>query len=433
MCNFKEKFSNLNNEQIQIYTATEEKVKSTGRGQIKLKVNVAGEIKLKEAVLVPEFKNNLLSVSSIAKNGYKVIFQKNSAVVKRPDGSTALKARQENGLYIVKEMKNQAAVSLNKDEENIVKWHERFGHLNCSDVRKLKDNNMVIGINDRLNKIDRVCEVCEKSKIHQLPYKTSERREKEILGLVHSDICGPISTTSLGGAKYFVTFIDNKSRFIEIKPLKKKSDVLEAFKEYKARVEKTTGHCIKKLRIDNAKEYLSKEFNDFLKKEGIARQLTVEYTPQQNDVAERANRTLVEMARCMLLQANAPFTLWAEAINASAHIRNRCLTRILNDVTYEEWTGEKPYVGYMRKFGSKVIALKKTHRDNKFSPKGEEYILVGYSQESKAYRLWIRGTKTVVKRKDVQFIENQTIHSEGTELFDIPTNHVKTGRNGRRR
>lgn len=109
-----------------------------------------------------------------------------------------------------------------------------------------------------------------------MPYKTSERKEREILGLVHSDICGPMNVSSLAGAKYFATFIDDKSRYMEIKPLKKKSEILEAFKEYKTRVEKMTGHCIKKLRTNNAKEYLSKEFNKFLKKEGIIRQFTVE-------------------------------------------------------------------------------------------------------------------------------------------------------------
>lgn len=92
-----------------------------------------------------------------------------------------------------------------------------------------------------------------------------------------------------------------------------------------------TGQRIKKLRTDNGKEYLSKDFNDFLKEEEIQHQLSVEYTPQQNEVAERANRTLV--ARCIMLQANLPDSLWAESINTAAYLRNRCATKNLDGIT----------------------------------------------------------------------------------------------------
>jgi len=121
-------------------------------------------------------------------------------------------------------------------------------------------------------------------------------------------------TESLGGAKYFA-FIDDRTRYIEIAMLRQKSDIFDAFRKYKRRVEKMTGCVIKRLRTDNAREYLSKDFTKFLENEGISRQLSVEYTSQQNGLAERANHTLVEMARCIMLQANLPQSLWAEAIN----------------------------------------------------------------------------------------------------------------------
>lgn len=148
-----------------------------------------------------------------------------------------------------------------------------------------------------------------------------------MLELVHSDICGPMNTESLGGAKYFVTFTDDCTRYTETTMLRNKSDVFEAFKNYKKKAEKQTGKQIKKLRTDNGKEYLSNNFKNFLKEEGISHQLSVEYTPQQNGVAERKNRTLVEMARCIMLQGNLPQSLWAEAVNAATYIRNRCTTK----------------------------------------------------------------------------------------------------------
>jgi len=196
-----------------------------------------------------------------------------------------------------------------------------------------------------------------------------------------------MNVESIGGARYFVTFIDDSSRYTTIAMLRNRSDVLQAFKDYKRRVENQTGQRIKKLRTDNGKEYLSKNFKDFLREEGVQHQLCVEYTPQQNGMAERANRTLVEMARCIMLQANLPDSLWAEAMNTATFLRNRCATKCLDGVTpFEVRMQRKPYVGYFRTIGSKTIALNKRQRGKKFKPKGDEYLLVGYSEESKAYR-----------------------------------------------
>jgi len=411
MCHEETKFCELDtNKMCDVFTATEHSVESRGVGDIKMKVrlndNKLNDIKLKGAMLVPHFKSNLLSVSRMTDNGYTVTFKKDCAFVNRPNGSTALVAKRQGQLYIVDETdQSQVLTARSLEDDNLLRWHQRFGHLNVKDLQKLKSHDLVTGLKVKCSTMKLNCEVCNKCKIHQLPYKTSTKRENERLGLVHSDICGPMNVPSLGGARYFVTFIDDMSRYTEVIMLKKRSEVITAFKSYKKRAE--TGCQIKKIRTDNAKEYLSKEFNYFLEEEGIKRQLSVEYCPQQNGVAERANRTLVEMARCMLLQSGVPNSLWAEAINTAAYIRNRCPTKVLEDSTpIETWSNEKPYVGFMRIFGSKVVALEKKPFKSKFEPKGKKYILVGYSQESKAYRLWSPGTKTVLKRRDVRFTED---------------------------
>lgn len=209
--------------------------------------------------------------------------------------------------------------------------------------------------------------------------------------------------------------------------LKKRSDVLVAFKNYKRKVENETGHRIKKLRTDNGKEYLSNQFKDFLIEEGISRQLTVEYTPQQNGVAERANRTLVEMTRCIMLEGNLPNSLWAEALNTATFLRNRSATRCLNNMTpFEAWSGQKPYVGFFRTIGSSVIALNKSRKGDKFQVKGEEYILVGYSQEAKAYRLWKPGTKEIIKARDVKFIEKIQTSENMHKINKLPEEMIKS-------
>lgn len=146
-----------------------------------------------------------------------------------------------------------------------------------------------------------------------------------------------------------------KCGWCEIFFVKNKSDVLGAFKKYKAAAETLTDRKIKALQSDNGKEYCNKEFDQFLEQNGIARRLTAPHTPQQNGLAERKNRTLVEMARCMMRQANVPSTFWAEAVNTACYVRNRCVTKSLNgEIPYKFWKGKTPTVIYFRVFGTKA-------------------------------------------------------------------------------
>lgn len=216
-----------------------------------------------------------------------------------------------------------------------------------------------------------------------------------------------MNVKSVGGSRYFITFIDDMSRQIFVYFIKEKGQVFETFKMFKAMVENQTNKKIKVLRSDNGGEYISKQFDDFLKENGIKRQLTVPHTPQQNGIAERANRTLVEMARSMIVHANLEEYFWAEAISTAAYIRNRSLTKIHPDMTPQEiWSGKKPTVAHFKIFGSVAVALDKTE-NKKFRAKGKEYIMVGYSDEAKGYRLYDMDKKIIIVRRDVIFIENE--------------------------
>ncbi|KMQ85317.1 retrovirus-related pol polyprotein from transposon tnt 1-94 [Lasius niger] len=425
MCNDNRKFTMLNDtERSKVFTAAEHCLDSSSTGEINLRVNNRGSknnVKLEDTMFVPALRNNLMSVSTITDKGYTVVFDKKRATIKRKDGSTALTATKKNQLYVVNETNDHAMAAGDVNDDKMTRWHQRYGHLNIADLKNLKIKEMVKGVEFTTKTNEFRCDICDKSKIHIQPFKPSKNRETEVLNLVHSDICGPMNVESLAGSKYFVTFIDDFSRYTEVVMLRQRSDVLKAFRNYKRRVEKLTGRHIKKLRTDNGKEYLSNEFKKFFEDEGISRQLSVEYTPQQNGVAERANRTIIEMARCMLQQSGLPQSLWAEAVNTATFIRNRCPTKCLNDKTpIEAWTNKKPYVGFFRIFGSKVIALNKGPKRGKFLQKGEEYALVGYSDEAKAYRLWKPGTKTVIKSRDVKFHEK--IHLIGNDWIKFPNN-----------
>ena len=164
-----------------------------------------------------------------------------------------------------------------------------------------------------------LCQGCIEGKLHRKPLpKDGGHRTRKPLEIIHSDACGPMSTTSLGGARYFLTYIDDYSRKVWVYMLKAKGECLEKFKEFKALVETQSDHKIKVFRSDNGGDYISKGFRRFLKEHGIKKQTSTPYRPQQNGVAERANRTIVEMARSMLHAQNLKKSFWAEAVANAA-------------------------------------------------------------------------------------------------------------------
>jgi len=167
---------------------------------------------------------------------------------------------------------------------------------------------------------------------------------------------------------------------------------------------------------------MSKKFSNILKEEDITHQLNVEYTSQQNGVAEQANRTLVEIAKYIMLQANLTKSIWTEALNMAAYLRNRCAMKSLDRMTPidDAWSKKNSYVSYLRTIESKVIVLNKGESKGKFQSKADEYILVSCSEKSKAYRLWKPGTKTVIKAHNVKIFEGTNCQDElSKETFHV--------------
>lgn len=181
----------------------------------------------------------------ITDNEYTVIFDKNSATIKRKDGSTALTATKRNQFYVVSKMKNHAMAVHKINEDNLTHWRQRYGHLNIADLKNLKIREMVKVIENLQQKLMSFDEICNQSKLYTKPFKPLQNRETEVLSLIHSDICGPMNVESLERSRYFVTFIDDFSRYTETVILRKRSGVLKAFRNYKRRVENQTVQRIK--------------------------------------------------------------------------------------------------------------------------------------------------------------------------------------------
>ena len=225
---------------------------------------------------------------------------------------------------------------------------------------------------------------------------------------------------SLSGSEYFLSFVDDKSRYVWAYILKHKSEVFEKFMEWKAMVELQTGKKLKKLRSDNGGEYLSEQFTNYFKKNGIQRQLTIRKTPEQNGVAERLNRTLEEMMRAMLCESGLPKKFWAEALSTAVYIRNLCPTKSVVDMTpFEAWNGEKPDVHHLKVFGSTCYAHIPKDERKKLDSKAREAIFLGYGKEKKGYRLYDTTTKKVFFSRDVIFNEEKLYKENKSETNKV--------------
>ena len=180
-------------------------------------------------------------------------------------------------------------------------WHQRYGHLHHGALNTLK-RGLVTGL-PRISGAASPCKACVLAKHARSPFPDHKRTATDVLALVHSDVCGPIQVNSKGGARYFVTFIDDCSRYVTVYCLPSKDGVLECFKQFQTEAERQTGKKLKVLRSDNGGEYTSKAFEDYCSSKGVRHEKSVSYTPQQNGVAERMNRTLMECVRAMLTHA----------------------------------------------------------------------------------------------------------------------------------
>ena len=187
-----------------------------------------------------------------------------------------------------------------------------------------------------------MCQSCLAGKQHKFKFPNKgARRATKILELIHSDICGPMQVATHTGYLYFITFIDDFSRYYIIYLMKSKSEAFAKFQQYKSFVENQTHHTTQILRIDQGGEYLLAEFEIFCQVHGIKRETTSAYTPQQNGVSERKNRTLIEAVLSMLSYAKLPKIFWGEALYTANYLQNRSPTKaISNNLTpFELWYG----------------------------------------------------------------------------------------------
>ncbi|CAI7911763.1 unnamed protein product [Closterium sp. NIES-54] len=288
--------------------------------------------------------------------------------------------------------------------------HRRMGHVVLPILQQLVKNEMVAGIRVK-GEPDEVlsCPTCMQAKFTHYPFSSSEATAKAPLDEVVMDVVGPLKNGA-AGAEYFLTIVDVYTRMTWVYVLSKKSDVAETVKtDWLPMVERQQDRLVKAIRTDRGGEFLSKEFGLWLKKNGIRHSLTMPYSPAMNGIAERANRTITETARGLLIEAGLPDYFWPDAVRSACVAKNRALTHVGADkwVPYVEWIGRKPKVDMLRVFGCMCMALVPKHlRHNKLGARAIWAVHLGMAQNSKGWLLWDPFTKRFLVSRDCKFMEN---------------------------
>ncbi|GJW53430.1 putative ribonuclease H-like domain-containing protein [Tanacetum coccineum] len=302
-------------------------------------------------------------------------------------------------------------------------WHRRLGHINSKNINKIVKDNLVRGLPIKHFENDQTCVACLKGKQHRASCKSKVLNPiTKPLFMLHMDLFGPTFVSSLMHKKYCLVVTNDYSRFTWVFFLTTKDETSEILKRFIKEIENLVDKKVKIIRSDNGTEFKNKVMDDFCREKGIKREYSVARTPQQNGVAERRNRTLIEAARTMLADSKLPTTFWAEAVSTACYVQNRVLVvKPHNKTPYELFRGFKPALSFMRPFGCHVTILNTLDSLGKFDGKSDEGFFVGYSLSSKAFRVYNTRTRRVEENLHIGFLENKPM-IEGTGpkwLFDI--------------
>ena len=420
---------NVNGEQIFMRNSATSKV--AGHGKIILKMTSGKELILNNVLHVPDIRKNLVSGSLLSKNGFKLVFESDKFVLIK------------NGVYIGKGYLSDdlfklnvlivvpTTYDMNKNSDSSVYicelnvWHNRLGHVNIESLRKLVQLNYLPKLNFENN--DK-CQICVEAKLSKTSFPSIER-STEPLELIHTDVCDLKLVQTRGGKRYFITFIDDCTRFCYLYLMRSKDEAIEKFKIFKSEVENQLSKKIKVLRSDRGGEYES-PFKELCAENGIIHQTTAPYSPQSNGIAERKNRTLKEMMNALLINSGLPQNLWGEAVLTANHILNKLPHKKLDKTPYELWKGREPSFKYFKVWGCLAKVIVPAPKKVRIGPKTVDCVFIGYAQNSSAYRFLVQKSEiidihenTIIESRNAYFFENVFPYKEVREINSSKRSH----------
>lgn len=410
MTGSKSKFDRLD-EQVQgrVKFGDGSMVQIEGKGSIVLQCKNGESRTLENVYYIPSLRSNIVSLGQLSEEGHKVVMCGVFLWIRDNQGKLLMKVkRSANRLYKVLLYTMESKCMLTRYENDNWLWHYRLGHVNFKALQLMSRMNMAHGL-PNIDQPKENCSGCLMAKQTRKGFpQNTEFHAKKPLELVHGDLCGPISPCTPAGNRYILLLVDDYSRVMWIYLLKNKNDAFDAFKKFRALVEKGPDKKIETFRTDRGGEFLSKEFLQYCEEAGISRQFTAPYSPQQNGVVERRNRTMIEMARSLLKEMEMPLYLWGEAVRHSIYLLNRLPTRAVSGMTpYEAWSGKKPHLEHIRVFGCLAYMKLPTVNLKKLDDSSKAVVHLGKEPGTKAYRLFDPETNKISVSRDVLFEERR--------------------------
>nr|GEY83567.1 hypothetical protein [Tanacetum cinerariifolium] len=357
-----------------------------------------GKLEFENVYFVKDLKYNLFSVPQICDNKNSVLFTDSECIVLGrdfkllDDANILLSTLRQHNMYFIDlnnivPHRDLTCLVAKASADECILWNRRLGHLNFKTMNKLVRHNLVRGLPTKCFENDHTCTACLKEKQYKASCKSKlVNSVSKPLHTLHMDLFGPTSVSSVSHKWYCLVVTDDFSR------------------------------------CDNGGEFRNKEMNDFCSHKGIKIEFSNARTPQQNGVAERRNKTLIEAARTMLANAKLPITFWARAVNTTCYVQNRVLVnKSHNKTPYELFNGISPAIGFLKPFSCHVMILNTLDNLGKFEGKWDEGYFIGYSMSSKAFRVFNKRTRRVEENMHVEFLENKAIEkcSGPNWLFDI--------------
>ncbi|KAJ9544847.1 hypothetical protein OSB04_024554 [Centaurea solstitialis] len=393
-----------------------------------------GVTTFKRVAYVEGLMHNLLSISQLCDKNHKVSFSKKKCKVKNRRKEVILTGVRHADIYIINmntSTDNFCFVSRASSDTNWL-WHKRLSHLNFKTLNQLCINNLVIGLPDlRYTKVS-LCSACEKGKQTRASFKSKQISSiSSPLQLLHMDLFGPVNVQSIAGKKYTLVIVDEYSRYTWVFFLRSKSDAPEEIILFVRKMERLNNLTVRSIRSDHGTEFKNSTLETFFDQKGISQNFSSVRTPQQNGVAERRNRTLIEAARSMLSEANLATQFWAEAVNTACYTQNRSLiVKRFRRTPYELFRNRKPSIEHLHIFGCVCYILNNKDNIGKFDSKSDDGIFLGYSSISKTYRVFNKRRQAIEETIHVKFDEsgptfphpheNSEINQWADSFFQVP-------------
>ncbi|GJZ06638.1 retrovirus-related pol polyprotein from transposon TNT 1-94 [Tanacetum coccineum] len=317
-----------------------------------------GNITISRVYYVEGLGHNLMSIGQFCDSDLEVAFRKHTCFVCNLEGDDLLSGSQETNLYTLSmgDMMSSSLICLLSKASKTKSWlwHRRLLHLKFGAINHLAKNGLIRGLPKLKFEKDHLCSACAMGKSKKQSHKPKfEDTNQEKLYLLHMDLCGPMRAASLNRKKYILIIVDDYSRFTWVKFLASKDEASDFIIKFLKMIQVRLNTLVRNIRTDNGTEFVNQTLRSYYESVGISYETSIARSPQQNGVVKRPNRTLVEVARTMLIYAKSPLFLWAEAIATACYTQNRSIIRRRHGKTpYELLHDRKPDLSCLHVFGA---------------------------------------------------------------------------------